>query len=249
MKTGLKPSILGLLLLPALGMATGCSSSDSSSEARPPASLASSASSASSDAPEPSSSATSGSSSKAAPTSTAETSAAEDDQTAADAAAQVPQPAPEPTFEAQQKQYLQDKVPEGTDPNAVLQVGQERCDQLLSARAADEESVLSEFITSPSQDTSDAVAALCPELLPVLEAAVMGFPDGVFSVGEPSPHGEQPSIAPGEYRAYGQPEGCSIMVYAGSGELLGSHDGSAPVTIGADAARVESDQCYSWFRS
>ncbi|MDN3481490.1 hypothetical protein QMA10_06085 [Arthrobacter sp. APC 3897] len=162
---------------------------------------------------------------------------------------QSPQPAPVPTFEAQQEQYLQDKVPEGTDPNAVLQVGQERCDQLLSARAADEESVLSELIMSPSQDTADAVTALCPELLPELEAAALGFPDGVFSVGGADPHGEQPSIAPGSYRAYGQPEGCLIMVYAGSGELLGSFDGSAPVTVGADAARVESDQCYSWFRS
>ncbi|WP_146070531.1 hypothetical protein [Arthrobacter sp. 08Y14] len=245
MKTGLKPSILGLLLLPALGMATGCSSSDPSPEAAPP-----SASSASSASPGgPSSSATPSSSGTAGASSAPETSAPESTQTAPEAVVQSPQPAPVPTFEAQQEQYLQDKVPEGIDPNAVLQVGQERCDQLLSARAVDEESVLSELIMSPSQDTADAVAALCPELQPVLDAAALGFPDGVFSVGGAAPHGEQPSIAPGTYRAYGQPEGCLIMVYAGSGELLGSFDGSAPVTVGADAARVESDQCYSWFRS
>ncbi|MCQ2001743.1 hypothetical protein [Arthrobacter zhaoxinii] len=245
MKTGLKPPLLGMLLLPMLSMATGCSSPDSSPEAAPPS--ASPSSSASSG--EPSSSAAPGSSRTAVPTSAPETSAAEGTGTAPDAVVQSPQPAPEPTFEAEQEQYLQDKVPEGGDPNAVLQVGQERCDQLLSARAIDEESVLSELIMSPARDTADAVAALCPELLPVLEAAKLGFPDGVFSVGAAAPHGEQPSIAPGIYRAYGQPEGCLITVYTGSGELLGSHDGSAPVTIGADAARVESDQCYTWFRS
>ena len=252
MKNGLKPSILGLLLLPALGMAIGCSSSDPAPEARPsapPSSPSSPASSASSAAPAPSSSAGASGSQAASPASPPGTSAAEDAQAAAEAVVQSPQPAPEPTFEPKQERYLQDKVPEGNDPNAALQVGQERCDQLLSARAVDEESVLSELIMSPSQDTADAVTALCPELLPVLEAAGLGFPDGVFSVGEPSPQAEQPSIAPGTYRAYGQPEGCSILVYAGSGELLESHDGSAPVTIGADAARVESDQCYSWFRS
>lgn len=248
MKTGLKPLLLGLLLLPALGTATGCSSPDPSPEAAPPsASPSPSASSASS---APSSSATApGTTGTAAPSGGAETPAGEDTDAAAEAVVQSPQPAPEPTFEAQQEQYLQDKVPEGTDPNAVLQVGQERCDQLLSARSVDEESVLSELIMSPSQDTADAVAALCPELLPVLDAAALGFPDGVFSVGEAAPHADQPSVAPGTYRAYGLPEGCLISVYAGSGELLGSHDGSAPVTIGADAARVESDQCYTWFRS
>lgn len=248
MKIGLKPPALGLLLLlPMLSAATACSSSDPSPEAAPPS--ASKSSSASSAAPAPSSSAGRGSSQPAAPTGAAETSAAEGAQPAPDAVVQSPQPAPEPTFEVQQEQYLQDKVPAGTDPNAVLQVGQERCDQLLSARAVDEESVLSELVMSPSQDTSDAVAALCPELLPVLEAAALGFPDGIFSVGAAAPHGEEPSIAPGIYRAYGMPEGCFIQVYAGSGELLGSYDGSAPVAVGADAARVESDQCYTWFRS
>lgn len=246
MKTGLKPSIMGLLLLPALVTATACSSSDPSPEAAPPA--ASPAPSVSSPAQKPSPSGTPGSTGTAAPTG-AESPAAEGTQAAPEAVVQSPQPAPEPSFEAQQEQYLQDRVPEGTDPNAVLQVGQERCDQLVSARSVDEESVLSELIMSPSQDTADAVAALCPELLPVVDAAALGFPDGPFSVGEAAPHGEQPSIAPGTYRAYGAPPGCSLFVYAGSGELLGSHDGSAPVTIGADAALVESDQCYTWFRS
>lgn len=249
MKTGLKRSALGLLLLPLLGAATGCSSSDPSPEAAPPP-----ASSSSSASRTPTPSAAPGTAGASAPAAGAtESPAGEDTGEGATAApesvVQSPQPAPEPTFEPTQEQYLQDKVPEGTDPNAVLQVGQERCDQLLSAKAADAESVLSELIMSPAQDTADAIAALCPELLPELEAAGRGFPDGIFSVGGAAPHAEEPSIEPGTYRAYGLPEGCSLLVYAGSGELLGSHDGSAPVTIGADAARVESEQCYSWFRS
>ena len=162
---------------------------------------------------------------------------------------QSPQPAPEPTFNAPQEQFLDGKVPEGTDPNSVLQVGQERCDQLVSAKAVDGDSVLSELIMNPSQDTADAITALCPDLLPDLEAAGRGFTDGMFSVGAAAPTGDNPSIAPGTYRAYGAPEDCTISVYAADGALMGSYNGLAPVTIGANAARVDSDQCYSWFRS
>lgn len=135
------------------------------------------------------------------------------------------------------------------DPNAVLQVGQERCEVLVNAKASDPEAVLSELITNPSQESADAIRNLCTDLLPELEGAALGFPDGVFNVGVHEPHADEPSIAPGTYRAYPGSEGCSISVYAGSGTLIGEYDASAPIVIGPDAARVDSSQCYSWFRS
>ncbi len=247
MTTGLKPTrskwVPGLLLVPllGLGLAAGCSSSEPANDAAPaPSSSASESASAGAGKATPSKS-----SSPSAEAPEGEEAPAQDPE----AVVQSPQPAPEPVFDAAQEQFLADKVPEGHDPNAVLQVGQEHCDQLTSANALDGEAVLSELIMNPAKDTSDAIASLCPELLPVLEAAALGFPDGVFAVGEAAPWAEEPSIAPGTYRAYGTPEECTIAVYAGSGELIGSFDGTKPVTVGADAARVESEQCYSWARA
>lgn len=262
MKPGLKRCALGLLLLPLLGAATGCSSQDSSPDAAAPATVPPSAVKPGAT---PSSSAGTASGSPATDKPAAGKSAAASQEPGAGtdpgadsgassgpdpgAVVQSPQPAPEPTFDAPQAQFLADKVPEGTDPNAVLQVGQERCDQLISAKAMDPESVISELIMNPASDTMDAIGSLCPEMQPELDAAARGFPDGTFTVGQAAPHSEKPSIAPGTYRAYGAPEGCTISVYAGNGSLIGAYDGSSPVEITAGAARVESDQCYSWFRS
>ncbi|MFF2676543.1 hypothetical protein [Arthrobacter koreensis] len=245
MTTGLKPTrskwLPGLLLLPLLGLslAAGCSSPQSVNDAAPATSSSASGSG------------TTGNTGKATPTKPSSPSPEADEAQDQDpeAVLQTPQPAPEPVFDAAEQQFLADKVPEGYDPNAVLQVGQEHCDQLTSANELDGEAVLSELIMHPATDTSDAIASLCPELLPVLEAAALGFPDGAFTVGEAAPWAEEPSIGPGTYRAYGSPEACTISVYAGSGELIDSYDGTTPVTIGADAARVESDQCYSWARA
>ncbi|MBD8043082.1 hypothetical protein H9638_04570 [Arthrobacter sp. Sa2BUA2] len=247
MKSGLKPPsrsrrVPGLLLVPllTLGLASGCSFTEPATDTAPAASPSPSASSSGSGKAKPSKS----SSASASPVEGgAET------QEDAEAVVQSPQPAPEPEFDAAQEQFLQDKVPEGNDPNAILQVGQEHCDQLTSANALDGEAVLSELIMKPSKDTSDAIVSLCPGLLPVLEAAALGFPDGVFAVGEAAPWAEEPSVAPGTYRAYGMSTECGISVYAGSGDLIGSFDGTQPVTVGADAARVESTQCYSWSRA
>jgi hypothetical protein len=261
MKPGLKRCALGLLLLPLLGAATGCSSQDSSPDAAAPASVPPSAvkpgatpSSSAGTAPgSPAASEPAAASQEPGPGTApgADPGANSGPSSGADpgAVVQSPQPAPEPTFDAPQEQFLADKVPEGTDPNAVLQVGQERCDQLISAKAMDPESVISELIMNPASDTVDAIGLLCPEMQPELDAAGRGFPDGTFSVGQAAPHSEKPSIAPGTYRAYGAPEGCTISVYGGNGNLIGTYDGSSPVEITAGSARVESDQCYSWFRS
>ena len=242
MKTGLsKPTAARLLaaglLVPLLGTAIACSSSDADPQGSPEASATSTLS-----APAPASASASGTSAAASPSGTPDG----DGQAAAD---QSPQPAPEPTFSDVEKVFLEGKVPEGVDPNSVLQVGQERCDVLLSAKAADAEAVVSELITDPSAEVSEAIRSLCTDLLPELEAAALGFPDGIFAVGEQAPQGKEPSIAAGTYRAFAAVEGCSLSVFSTSGSLIGSYDGSVPVTVGAEAARVESSQCYSWFRS
>lgn len=243
MKTGLSsstaPRLLAAgLLVSVLGTATGCRSADPVSEETPAVSSSSTPSASVPFTPGPTGSRSADASPTAAP-----------DSGQPSEAGQSPQPAPEPTFNAAEEVFLEGKVPEGMDPNAVLQVGQERCDVLVNAKASDPEAVLSELITNPSQESADAIRNLCTDLLPDLEGAALGFPDGVFGVGVHDPRAEEPSIGPGTYRAYPGTEGCSISVYAGSGALIGEYDASAPVVIATDAGRVDSSQCYSWFRS
>lgn len=239
------------LLVPLLGTAAACSASDSKPQGTPEAAATSSSTSS------PTASASPSASGGASPTadagsgqSPAGDAGAEESPAAQDAAAaaQSPQPAPAPTFNATEESYLEGKVPEGIDPNSVLQAGQERCDLLLSTRALDPEAVISELVMNPLAETTEAINTLCTDLLPELRAAELGFPDGVFTVGEPAPHAENPSVAPGTYRSYPGADECSISVYAGSGALIGSYDGSASITIGSDAAQIDSSQCYSWFR-
>lgn len=246
------------LLLPLLGTAAACSTSNSEPQGTPEAAATSSSTASPTTSPTASASAPATGSGAASPTADAGTgqspagdAGAEESPATQDPAAdaQSPQPAPVPTFNATEESFLEGKVPEGIDPNSVLQAGQERCDLLLSTKALDPEAVISELIMNPLAETTEAINTLCTDLLPELRAAELGFPDGVFAVGEASPHAENPSVAPGTYRSYPGAGECSISVYAGSGSLIGSYDGSASVAIGADAARVESSQCYSWFRT
>lgn len=235
------------LLVPLLGTAAACSTSASKQQGSPETTATSFASAT------PSASGTSTASSTTSAGAEQSPSGGEGADAAATQdpppAAQSAQPAPEPTFNATEESYLEGKVAEGIDPNAVLQAGQERCDLLLSTKALDSEAVISELIMNPLAETTEAINTLCTDLQPELRAAELGFPDGSFTVGEAAPHADTPSIAPGTYRSYPGAGDCSISVYAGSGALIGSYDGNSPVLIGADAARVESSQCYSWFRS
>ena len=242
------------LLVPLLGTAAACSTSTSDPEGTPEAAAASSPSSSGAASAPPSANGSGG----ATPTSGAGTgqspaadagageSPATQDETAA---VQSPQPAPVPTFNATEESFLEGKVQEGMDPNAVLQAGQERCDVLAGTKAQDPEAVISELIMNPVAETTEAITTLCTDLLPELKAAELGFPDGVFAVGEAAPHAEKPSVAPGTYRSYPGAEACSISIYTASGALIGTYDGTASIAIGADAAQVDSSECYSWFRS
>lgn len=241
MKPGLRKSaaarvLAAGLLVPLLGTATACTASDPDPQGTPKVAATSSPSTSPA---KPKAGASSSPASDQAPP------AASEEQ---DGAGQSPQPAPVPTFNETEQRFLEGKVPEGMDPNAVLQVGQERCELLLTAKSADPEAVISELITSPSAETSEAITVLCTDLLPELEAAALGFPDGEFAVAEAAPQAEKPSIAAGTYRPYTVTEGCTISVFTASGATIGEYDGTVPVTIGADAARVESSQCYSWLR-
>jgi hypothetical protein len=163
-----------------------------------------------------------------------------------DAQAQQPQAAPEPTFAPSEQKYLSSRVPEGTDPNAVLQVGQEVCERFEAVKAVDPKAVVSQLVEKDDAETAAAVADLCPGLQPELDAAGHGFTDGEYSIGEAAPTEGKGSIASGTYQAWNPSATCQLMALDAAGSTLAESNGTSPVTIPAGTARVVSNGCYTW---
>lgn len=164
----------------------------------------------------------------------------------ADRSGSTAQAAPKPTFAPPEQKYLASRVPQGTDPNAVLQVGQERCAQLETVKATDKLAVVSQLIEKLDTDVADAIADLCPGLQPELEAAGRGFTDGDFTIGAAAPKEGGGSISAGKYEAWNPSANCTLVVYDAAGGTVAESNGASAVTIPAKGARVVSDGCYTW---
>lgn len=78
------------------------------------------------------------------------------------------------SFTEKQKEYLTDRVPRGTDPAAVLQAGQAVCDRIGRTAEVDREAAVDALRSGEIAEPEPAVAHLCPEYRPLLEAAGLG---------------------------------------------------------------------------
>jgi len=163
-----------------------------------------------------------------------------------DAQAQQPQAAPKPTFAPSEQKYLAARVPEGTDPNAVLQVGQDMCAQYEAVKAVDPKAVVSQLIEKSDAESAAAIANLCPGLQPELEAASHGFTDGDFTLGADAPKADNGPIAAGKYEAWNPSPSCTLAAYDAARHVIAESDGSSAVSIPAGAVRVVSTGCYTW---
>lgn len=157
------------------------------------------------------------------------------------------------TFTKPQKSYLSGRVPEGTDPVAVLEGGQELCERLARTSQIDPDAAASAILTGDISraGAEAAVRSLCPDQRPVLDAADRGFPDGGFSVAaEPVPG---TSVAPGAYHAPNPSPMCTWRVFDAKGATLSSGSGGsaadAHLTITPAADGVTSSGCYAWLAS
>ncbi|CAI3804884.1 hypothetical protein NKCBBBOE_03711 [Pseudarthrobacter sp. MM222] len=238
MNNGLSKPLGLVLLAAAVFAAAGCTAPGS-----PNATPASSAAVASSESPTsgplgPSSEPTDGAAGTAEPTDTA--------APPAEAQAPGPQAAPIPTFAPVEQQYLASRVPEGTDPNAVLQVGQERCAELEAVKAVDQKAVVSQLIEKRDADVADVITGLCPGLQPELDAAGRGFTDGDYTIGDAAPKEGAGSISSGSYEAWNPSPTCLLTAFDAAGGTLAESNGTSTVTIPAGTARVVSDGCYTW---
>ncbi|MCT2590127.1 hypothetical protein LHJ74_09415 [Streptomyces sp. N2-109] len=78
------------------------------------------------------------------------------------------------TFTKRQKEYLVDRVPQGTDPAAILEAGKAACDRIGSTADGDRKAAVSALKAGEIANAEDAVRHLCPTFKPLLKAAGLG---------------------------------------------------------------------------
>ncbi|MFE9927505.1 hypothetical protein [Streptomyces sp. NPDC005533] len=146
------------------------------------------------------------------------------------------------SFTAQEKKYLSGRVPEKTDPAAVLQTGQEACQRVARTAKHDKDAATGAVITGEIPGAKDAITYLCPDQKPILDAAAKGFAEG-----------PKQSPAAGGYRALTQATNCTWEAKGKDGSVLASGP-EAPLkagdkitaTIPAGTAEFNSSGCYAW---
>ncbi|MEV7480233.1 MULTISPECIES: hypothetical protein [Streptomyces] len=145
------------------------------------------------------------------------------------------------TFSKPQKEYLTDRVPQGMDPAAVLQTGQETCDRLRYLVKADRDIAVAAVVTGEVADAEPAVAHLCPRHQDLVDEAALGYPDGTHTGA---------ALRPGRYRAPSPTKDCAWRLNGAKGKELaaGSSDTGRPVslTVPASATAFTSTGCYAW---
>ncbi|MFS0693223.1 hypothetical protein [Streptomyces nitrosporeus] len=145
------------------------------------------------------------------------------------------------TFSKPQKKYLTGRVPEGMDPAAVLQTGEETCDRIRYLAKADRDIAVGAILTGEVAGAAPAVEHLCPEHQDLVDAAALGYADGTHSGKE---------LRPGRYRAPSPTGNCTWeLTGANGGELAADSSGTGePVslTVPAAARAFTSTGCYAW---
>lgn len=145
------------------------------------------------------------------------------------------------TFTKKQKEYLADRVPQGMDPAAVLQTGQEACDKLRYLVKADRDTAVGAVATGEIPDAADAVAGLCPQHQDLVDEAAYAYPDGTHT-------GKK--LRPGVYRSASPTTGCSWQIAGAGGKELSSGTSdtgvSRTITIPKSARTFTSTGCYAW---
>lgn len=84
----------------------------------------------------------------------------------ADDTEKVPEEELEPAegeFSEKEKTYLKDRVPEGVDPAAILEAGEEACAKIKSAAATDDELAREAIRSGDIANAEDAIHTLCPQ--------------------------------------------------------------------------------------
>lgn len=145
------------------------------------------------------------------------------------------------TFTKKQKEYLEDRVPKGMDPAAVLQTGQETCDKLSYLVEVDRDTAVGAIATEEIRDAPAAVAGLCPQHQDLVDEAAYAYADGGHT-GR--------TLRPGVYRSASPTMNCSWHIEGAGGKELASGTSdtgkSRKITIPESARTFTSTGCYAW---
>ncbi|MFJ8201362.1 hypothetical protein [Streptomyces sp. NPDC096152] len=135
------------------------------------------------------------------------------------------------SFTKKEKKYLAGRVPEGTDPAAILQAGQDTCDRLAYTAKIDRDAAVGAVIAGDIKGAEAAVDGLCPDLKPLVAATRGGYPDGTHT-----------APAPGTYRALTPSKDCSWS-------LDGAGGSTHTITVRKGTRTFTSTGCYAWARA
>ncbi len=149
------------------------------------------------------------------------------------------------SFTKKEKKYLSGRVPAGTDPSAVLQLGQEACQRVARTARHDRNAAVAAVIAGDIPGAQDAITQLCPDQRPVLRAAEAGFPDGT-----------KDKPAAGTYRTLTATSSCAWRAVGAAGKVLASGSAAGPggsgsgkeitAKIPAGTRQFVSSDCYAW---
>lgn len=144
------------------------------------------------------------------------------------------------SFTEKEKEYLSGRVPEDTDPAAVLQLGEEACQRVSRTARHDRDAAVSALVAGDVPGADDAVTHLCPQQKPLLRAAEAGLPDGTT---------DKP--AAGTYHAPGAEASCAWRAVGSGHRVLASgaaaQAGKRTVAeIPAGTRQFVSQGCHAW---
>ncbi|SFC68688.1 hypothetical protein SAMN05421773_10577 [Streptomyces aidingensis] len=74
-------------------------------------------------------------------------------------------------FSPAEQEYLEDTVPEGTDPGAILATGYETCERVGYVAGRDRQAAVEALRTGEITGAEEAIPALCPEYQDLLDEA------------------------------------------------------------------------------
>ncbi|MCX4680670.1 hypothetical protein OG413_36270 [Streptomyces sp. NBC_01433] len=145
------------------------------------------------------------------------------------------------SFTEEQKGYLVNRVPQGMDPAAVLQNGQETCDRIGYLVKADREIAVGAIVTGEIPEAKPAIAHLCTQHRELVKEAARGYPDGTHS-GK--------TLRPGRYHSVSPTGSCSWQIAGVGGKGLGSGTSGSgkrvEITLPKTARTFTSTGCYAW---
>ncbi|MGW6564082.1 hypothetical protein [Streptomyces sp. NPDC054975] len=144
------------------------------------------------------------------------------------------------SFTEKEKKYLSGRVPQNTDPAAVLQTGQESCQRLERTAKRDKDAAVGAILAGDIPDAEAVITHLCTDQQPLLTAARTGFGEGTVKAPKA-----------GSYRALTTNPACTWQALGADGAVLASgpttgSEGPVRARVPAGAREFTSSGCYAW---